>query len=57
MKIHHSQTWLLVSNLIISLHGELIVGDVDIHFDKPEGSLRTALVSILDSVGVYQHQI
>ena len=43
-----------ISNLVISLDKALIVGDFNIHFDNPQDPLRTAFVSILDSVGINQ---
>ncbi|XP_058263764.1 uncharacterized protein LOC131364606 [Hemibagrus wyckioides] len=45
------------SNLVVYLDKALIVGDFNIHFDKPEDPLRTAGVSILDSLGVNQNVI
>uniref|UniRef100_A0AAY4DRN7 Reverse transcriptase domain-containing protein n=1 Tax=Denticeps clupeoides TaxID=299321 RepID=A0AAY4DRN7_9TELE len=44
-----------VSNLVVSVDKALIVGDINIHCDKLEDSLRTAFLSLLDSVGVNQH--
>ncbi|KAI5086833.1 hypothetical protein C0J45_23232, partial [Silurus meridionalis] len=38
-----------------SLDKALIVGDFNIHFDNQEDSLRAAVVSILDSVGINQN--
>ncbi|KAF4078917.1 hypothetical protein AMELA_G00187270 [Ameiurus melas] len=46
-----------VSNLVVSVNKALIVGDFNIHFDSLEDPLRTAVVSILDSVGINQNVI
>ncbi|KAI5086287.1 hypothetical protein C0J45_1051, partial [Silurus meridionalis] len=46
-----------ITNLATSLDKALIVGDFNIHFDNQEDSLRAAVVSILDSVGINQNVI
>ena len=46
-----------ISNLVFSSNKALIVGDFNIDFDKTGDSLKTAVVSILDSVRVNQNVI
>uniref|UniRef100_A0AAQ6IK29 Endonuclease/exonuclease/phosphatase domain-containing protein n=1 Tax=Anabas testudineus TaxID=64144 RepID=A0AAQ6IK29_ANATE len=43
-----------LSNLVVSVDKALIAGDFNIHFENPEDPLRTAFMSILDSLGVDQ---